>query len=135
MAETFKFEFVSPERLVLSEEVEQVQVPGAEGDFTMLAHHAPVLTGLRPGLLDVMLPGGRERRYYVRGGFAEVGAGRLTVLAQQAIDVDDLDREQLAKEISNAEEDAADAADEAIRHAAEDVLDRLKAIQRILKLG
>ena len=81
MPDAFKFELVSPERLLVSGQVEQVLVPGAEGDMTVLAHHAPLLTALRPGLLDIGLPGGERRRFFIRGGFAEVGASGLTVLA------------------------------------------------------
>lgn len=135
MAETFKFELVLPEQLLLSEDVDQVLVPGTEGDFTILAHHAPVLAVLRPGLMDVILPGGEEQRYYVRGGFAEAGPGGLTVLAQQAVNINELDRAKLAQEIKDAEEDVADAEDEERRHAATDTLDRLRSIQRTLELG
>ncbi len=84
MADTFKFELVSPERLLVSGEVEQVLVPGSEGDFTMLAHHAPLLTSLRPGLLEIVSGAAERRRYFVRGGFAEVGPQGLTVLAETA---------------------------------------------------
>ncbi len=80
---TFKFELVSPERLLLSEDVEQVVVPGSEGDFTVLAGHAPVLSTLRPGVMDVKLPGGKAKRLYVKAGFAEVDPESLTVLAQR----------------------------------------------------
>ncbi len=135
MAESFKFELVSPERLLLSEDVDQVLVPGSEGDFTMLANHAPVLAVLRPGLLDVTLQDGKEQRYYVRGGFAEAGPDGLTVLARLAINIDDLDRAKLNQEIKNAEEDVADADDDERRHAAQDTLDRLRSIQQTLQLG
>ena len=135
MADTFKFELVSPERLLFSDEVEQVVVPGSEGDFAVLPAHAPVLSTLRPGLLDVILPGGAERRIFVRGGFAEVGADALTVLAQQAVDLDELDAAQLAQEIKDAEEDVADAKDDAVRDAAQAILDRLRLIEETLRLG
>lgn len=135
MAETFKFELVSPERLLLSEDVDQVLVPGSEGDFTMLANHAPVLAVLRPGLLDVVLPGGKEQRYYVRGGFAEAGPDGLTVLARTAINIDELDRARLDQEIKDAQEDVNDAEDEARRHAAQDTLDRLQSIKQTLQLA
>lgn len=135
MADSFKFELVSPERLLLSEDVDQVLVPGSEGDFTMLANHAPVLAILRPGLLDVTLQDGKEQRYYVRGGFAEAGPDGLTVLARLAINIDELDRAKLNQEIKNAEEDVADAEDDERRHAAQDTLDRLRSIQQTLKLG
>jgi F-type H+-transporting ATPase subunit epsilon len=135
MADTFTFELVSPERLVLSEQAEQVLVPGTEGDFTVLPRHAPVLAVLRPGLLDLVREGGEARRYFVRGGFAEVNADNLTVLAQQAIDLEELDAARLAQEIQNAEEDVADAADDAQRDKVQDILDRLKAIQQTLQLS
>jgi len=135
MADTFTFELVSPERLVLSEQAEQVLVPGSEGDFTVLPRHAPVLAVLRPGLLDLVREGGEERRYFVRGGFAEVNADNLTVLAQQAIDLEELDAARLAQEIQDAEEDVADAEDDGSRDKAQDILDRLRAIQQTLQLG
>jgi F-type H+-transporting ATPase subunit epsilon len=72
--DTFKFELVSPERLLVSAEVEQVVVPGSEGDFTMLAHHAPLLMSLRPGLLEIGFGGAERRRYYGGGR----GGGGLT---------------------------------------------------------
>ncbi|KAB2846168.1 MAG: F0F1 ATP synthase subunit epsilon [Hyphomicrobiaceae bacterium] len=130
---TFKFELVSPERLLMSEDVTSVRVPGTDGEFTVLAGHAPVLSSLRPGLLDVILPGGKEQRIFVRGGFAEVDPKSLTVLAQQAINLDELDRAALAQEIKNAEEDVADAKDETAKHKAQDTLDRLKQIEGALK--
>jgi len=134
MADTFTFELVSPERLLISEDVESVVVPGSEGDFQVLANHAPVLATLRPGLLDVILPGGKERRIYVRGGFAEAGPDSLTVLAQTAIDSADLNKAALAQEIKNAEEDVADAKDDGARDQAQNNLDRLKLIQESLGL-
>ena len=118
MADTFKFELVSPERLLMSEDVTSVLVPGAEGEFTVFAHHAPVLSTMRAGLLDVTMPDGQERRIFIRGGFAEVQPDNLTVLAQQAINLDELDWDTLAQEIKNAEEDVADAKDEDVRTSA-----------------
>ena len=135
MADTFTFELVSPEKLLISEAVESVLVPGAEGDFQVLANHAPVLSTLRPGLLDVVLPGGKERRIYVRGGFAEAGPDSLTVLAQTAIDSADLNKSALAQEIKDAEEDVTDAKDDAARDKAQGNLDRLKLVHDILGLG
>ena len=135
VAESFKFELVSPERLLLSEDVDQVVVPGSEGDFTMLANHAPVLAVLRPGLLDVVMQGGEEVRYYVRGGFAEAGPAGLTVLAQQAVNVADLDRSRLAQDVKDAHKDVSDASDEEARHMALETLARLESIQAILQQG
>ena len=135
MADTFTFELVSPEKLLISEAVESVLVPGAEGDFQVLANHAPVLSTLRPGLLDVVLPGGKERRIFVRGGFAEAGPDSLTVLAQTAIASADLNKSALAQEIKNAEEDVTDAKDDAARDKAQGNLDRRKLVRDTLGLG
>ena len=129
MADTFKFELVSPERLLISAEVEQVLVPGSEGDFTMLAHHAPLLTSLRPGLLEIVLGGSGRRRYFVRGGFAEVGPSGLTVLAETAIDLVELEADTLNQAIKDAEEDVADAKEDSARDRAKTKLDHLRQVR------
>jgi F-type H+-transporting ATPase subunit epsilon len=134
MVETFKFELVSPERLLVSGEVEQVLVPGSEGDFTMLARHAPLLTSLRPGLLEIVASGAERRRYFVRGGFAEVGPSGLTVLAETAIDLVELDRAVLDQAIKDAEEDIVDAKEDAARDRAKTQLDHLRQVQTTLNL-
>ena len=134
MADTFKFELVSPERLLVSGVVEQVLVPGSEGDFTMLAHHAPLLTSLRPGLLEIVSSGAERRRYFVRGGFAEVGPQGLTVLAETAIDLVELEADTLNQAIKDAEEDIADAKDEGVRDRAKTQLDHLRQVQTTLSL-
>ena len=134
MPDAFKFELVSPERLLVSGEVEQVLVPGSEGDFTMLAHHAPLLTSLRPGLLEIVSSGAERRRYFVRGGFAEVGPQGLTVLAETAIDLVELEAETLNQAIKDAEEDIADAKDEGVRDRAKTQFDHLRQVQTTLSL-
>ena len=135
MPDPFKFELVSPERLLVSGNVEQVIVPGSEGEMTVLAHHAPLLTTLRPGLLDIGFPGGGEhQRYFVRGGFAEVSPAGLTVLAETAIDLVELDAAQFAQAVKDAEEDVADATDDAIRDRAQTKLDQLRQVQATLNL-
>ena len=132
MADTFKFELVSPERLLVSAEVEQVLVPGSEGDFTLLAHHAPLLTSLRPGLLEISSSGAERRRYFVRGGFAEVGPSGLTVLAETAIDLVELEADTLNRAIKDAEEDVTDAKDDASRDRTRTHLDHLRQVQATL---
>ena len=132
MAGTFKFELVSPERQLVSADVEQVLVPGSEGDFTMLPNHAPLLTSLRPGLLDIVFSGSDRRRYFVRGGFAEVGPAGLTVLAETAIDLVELDRSVLDQAVKDAEEDVADAKDEALRDRERTKLEHLRQVQAAL---
>ncbi|HVZ53592.1 MAG TPA: F0F1 ATP synthase subunit epsilon [Pseudolabrys sp.] len=100
------FELVSPEKLVFSGEVEQVDVPGAEGDFGVLAGHAPMVTTLRPGILTVKA-GGSEQKIVVLGGFAEVSAQGLTVLADLAESVDAIDRAMIAQRMSDLEKQIA----------------------------
>ena len=134
MSDSFKFELVSPERLLVSGSVEQVVVPGAEGEMTVLAHHAPLLTPLRPGLLDIRYPGGEHKRFFVRGGFAEVSPAGLIVLAETAIDLVELDSAQLSQAIKDSEEDVADAADNSARDRAQTKLDHLRQLQSTLNL-
>jgi F-type H+-transporting ATPase subunit epsilon len=134
MPEPFKFELVSPERLLISSEVEQVLVPGAEGDMTVLAYHAPVLTTLRPGVLDIGFPGGEHQRYFIRGGFAEIGPSGLTILAETAINLAELDASQLAQAVKDAEEDVADATEDMARDRAQTRLDQLRQVQAALNL-
>lgn len=130
MAGTFKFELVSPEKVLLAGDAEQVVLPGAEGDFAVLIGHAPVVTSLRPGVLDVQLAGSK-RRLYVSGGFAEVTPDRLTVLAPRAYDADTTGGEakaQFAAELRTAEADLAAAKDDEGRRLAAEAVERLKAL-------
>jgi F-type H+-transporting ATPase subunit epsilon len=108
-------------------------VPGAEGDMTVLARHAPVLTTLRPGVLDIRFSEGRSQRFFIRGGFAEVNPRGLIVLAETAIDLDELKAEQLAQAIKDAEEDVGDLTDDA-RDRAQTKLDQLRQVQAALQL-
>ena len=128
MAGTFKFELVSPERILLSEDAEQVIVPGMEGQFTVLPGHAPVISTLRPGILDAQVAGGR-RRVFVRGGFAEVGPDRVTVLVQHMFDLDGIDGEKLALEVSSAEQMLSEAKDDSSRMLAGEAIERLKELR------
>ena len=134
MSTSFRFELVSPERLLVSGDVEQVLVPGAEGDMTVLAHHAPLLTTLRPGLLDIGLPGGEHQRFFIRGGFAEIGPSGLTILAETAIELVELDAGRFAQAVKDAEEDVADATEDAARDRAKTKLDHLRQVQTTLNL-
>lgn len=129
MAGTFKFELVSPERVVFSEDAEQVVVPGRDGDFAVLVGHAPVISTLRPGVLDVTLPGAKKR-VFVKGGFADVDPTRLTVLAQSALDLDGLSDETVAREIEAAEAEVAAAKDDMARMQAAELVEQLRALQR-----
>lgn len=128
---SFKFELVSPERLVLSGDVDQVDLPGAEGDLGVMAGHAPFLTTLRPGVVTVRA-GSQSNRIFVRGGFADVNAAGLTVLAETAIPVSELKADQIALEVRNAEEDLRDAKTAEARAAAEARLASARQLQAAL---
>ena len=128
MASTFTFELVTPERLLLSVPAEQVVVPGSEGDFAVLAGHAPVISTLRPGVIEITLPQGRLR-IFVKKGVAEADPERLTVLAQTAVAVDDLDAERLSAEQKAAEAELAAAKDDQSKRMAEMLVDVLKRLQ------
>jgi F-type H+-transporting ATPase subunit epsilon len=135
MAETFKFELVSPERLLVSADVAEVLVPGSEGDFTVLPRHAPVIAMLRPGILRIPGMDGKLGEIYVRGGLADVGPDSLTVLAEQAVPLADVDRAFLDGQINDAEAALADAQDEDTRRLAEDTLERLRSLSETLNLA
>ncbi len=119
MADTLTFDLVSPERLLISEEVTMVTVPGSEGDFGVMVGHAPVITTLRPGVVEVEPVSGDKKRIYVRGGFAETTGENLTILAEEAINLADLDRAKLEQRLANAREDVTLARDDEERRAAE----------------
>ena len=133
MADTFRFELVSPERVLISADVREVLVPGSEGDFTVLPMHAPVIALLRPGILRVPGQDGPLREIYVRGGLADVGPERLIVLAEQAVPLAEVNAAFIGREIETAEKDVAAAHDEDTRRQAEDVLERLRSLSEVLK--
>ena len=130
MADTFKFELITPERMVLSADASQVLVPGFEGEFTVLPGHAPVISALRPGVVDAALADTRKVRVFVKGGLAEVDADRVTVLAERAIPVEAMDAETVAAELQTAEAELAAAGEDAARLAASTAVERLKAMGR-----
>jgi len=115
MADQIQFELVSPERLLLSQPVEMVVVPGVEGDFGVLPGHAPMVSTVRPGVIAVFEAGKVAHRIFVAGGFAEVTPERCTVLAEQAQPVADLDRTSAESEIRDARDDLGEAKDDAER--------------------
>ena len=134
MAEPFQFELVSPERLLMSEPVDQVVVPGSEGYFTVLKGHAPFMSTLRPGVIEVSRAAQTDR-IFVRGGFADVNVGGLTILAEQAIPLAEVDPAMLAQDVREAEEDVADAKDPTLRASAELKLYQLKEVQSAIAAG
>ncbi len=114
-----EFELVSPEKLLLSERVDMVVVPGEEGNFGVLAQHAPLISAVRPGVIDVHNGGKVTEQIFVAGGFAEVTPARCTVLAEQAVPIAEIDRSAAEQQLKDAREDLADAKDDAERLAAE----------------
>lgn len=125
------FDLVSPERLLVSEEVESVVVPGTEGYFTVLSRHAPFMSTLKPGLVEVRGLSGEVSKIFVRGGFADVTPTGLTILADQATRLEDMDAAALADEIRTAEERFASIGDDpAMRLSAETKLNELREAQR-----
>lgn len=127
----FHFELVSPERLVFEGEVEHVVVPGGEGEYGVLAGHSPFVSSLKAGILTI-LGGGAPKRMFVRGGFAEAGPEGLSVLAEVAVPVEELDAGRIASEIKAAEEDVADAKSETAKRKAEARLNELKEVKAVL---
>ncbi len=124
---TFHFDLVSPEKLAFSGEVDQVDIPGAEGDFGVLAGHAPVVAAIRPGILTVTT-GGSKQKIIVLGGLAEVSEKGLTVLADVATSIDELDRARFADTISEMQEKLAEKEGFELDRALER-LDHFKSIQ------
>lgn len=108
-ADKVEFELVSPERLLVSEAVDMVVVPGAEGDFGVLPRHAPLISTLRPGIIRVFEGREVKERIFVAGGFAEVTPERCTVLAEEAVPVGEIDAAKLDQELKDLGEDLADA--------------------------
>ena len=119
MAGQLQFDLVSPERLLLSEPVDQVIVPGVEGDFGALPEHSNLISLIRPGVLYVYKGGSAPERIFVGGGFAEVTATSLTVLAEQATPVAEIDRAAAEKAVADAREDVDDAKDDHARSVAQ----------------
>ena len=128
MAETISFDLVSPERLLLSTRADMVTVPGTEGYMGVMAGHMALISTLRPGLIDV-LKDGKDTKYFIRGGFAEVNAEKITVLAEEAIPMAELAVETIDQRIRDAEEDVAAAKTDAERRKAAEVLDHLRLVR------
>jgi F-type H+-transporting ATPase subunit epsilon len=128
---TFHFELVSPERLLYAGEVSQVDVPGEEGEFGVLAGHAPYIATLKPGLLTIH-SNGEPRRIMVRGGLAEIGPTGVTVLAEQAVPVTEIDAAMIIQAIKDCEEDIADAENDMSRDKALARLEQLQTLKSAL---
>lgn len=132
MAEPFDFELVSPERLLLSEKATEVVVPGMDGYFTVMANHAPLMSTIKPGVVEAKLASGQERKIFVRGGFADISPTGFMILAELAMPIEELDATAIDAEIKNAEEDFADATSEDGKLATETRLNQLKELKAAL---
>lgn len=133
MADTLHFELVSPEKLLRSDEVFMVVVPGTEGDFGVMAGHAPLVSTIRPGAIQVFQGSINDTpdRIFIDGGFAEVGLEGLTILAESATPVGELDVEDAARQLTEAREQLRSANGEAETAVAEKRIARFEAMQAV----
>ncbi|PQA88115.1 F0F1 ATP synthase subunit epsilon [Hyphococcus luteus] len=131
MADKLHFNLVSPEKELMSADVDQVDIPGTEGWLGVLPNHSPLMTTLAPGMVRIRT-GSDEARIFVRGGFAEISPAGLTLLAEEAMKAEDLDAAAIAQKVKDAEEDLADADTDEKKLAAQQSLDRLKELQAAL---
>lgn len=132
MADKLHFELVSPAKLLKSADVDMVVVPGTEGDFGVLPAHAPVVSTLRTGVIEVH-DGGEPEKLLVVGGFAEVNADGLTILAELATPINEVDKAGYEAELKNLQEDVQDAKDDEARARAEKARDRVSSILEVLE--
>jgi F-type H+-transporting ATPase subunit epsilon len=131
---TFHFDLVSPARMVFAGDVTQVDVPGVEGDFGVLAGHAPVVATLRPGVLTIYGPGGTQA-FVVYGGFAEVSSSGMTVLAEVATPLAEADRIEVAARARELEERRDKLPNDATRDRASEKIENFRALERRLQGG
>ncbi len=124
MADTIQFELVAPESLIFSDQVEMVVVPGSEGEFGVLPGHSPLISSVRPGIVEIYeYPAIKSKaRFFVAGGFAEVTAERCTVLSSEAIPVEEIDRDAARKRLEEAELELRDAQGDAEKAKAESAI-------------
>jgi len=130
----FHFELVSPEKLVFSGDVEAVVVPGTEGEFTVLKDHAPLISTIKPGIVVIDEAPANKRQLFVRGGFAEVAPSGLTILADHALPLAELDAAKLDAELQNFEDEVAGAKTDEARRMAVERRDQLLELRAALKL-
>jgi F-type H+-transporting ATPase subunit epsilon len=124
------FRLVMPERELLATEADMVVVPGSEGDFGVLHGHAPLISTVRPGVLEVLQGNKVDKRYLVVGGFAEVTPERCTVLADEAMPFEDVTAEQLAERERAAERELVDAQGDQEKAVAEKAVAVAKDLRR-----
>jgi F-type H+-transporting ATPase subunit epsilon len=129
MANSFKFDLVSPERLLVSEDVISVVVPGAEGEMTVMADHSPVMTTVNPGVVTVQTVSGETQRFVVFGGFADIVGDACTLLAESAVDMKSIDRADIQHRIEAAKSDLDGISDDGERTRLETFLAQLTTLE------
>lgn len=135
MADSFKFELVSPERLLVSEDVTQVVIPGTEGEMTVMPDHAPVMTTVKPGIVKVTTADGKVAPYVVFGGFADILPTGCTLLAESAVHVEDANREDVQKRIDDARSRMDTAEDDRERSDLAEYLHQLTTLDHAIAPG
>ncbi len=133
MTDTLRLEIVSPERLLKDAQVAMVVVPGADGEFTALPEHAPLMSTLRPGVVEIFETDSAEgEKLFVKGGLAQISPSGLTILAEETLTLDSVDAEDLAQKMSNVIEDIADAKDDVEKAAFEKELNWMRVLTEVL---
>ena len=132
MADNFNFELVSPERLLLSEKVSEVVIPATEGEMTVMAHHAPTMTTIKPGVVSVKLASGQVTKYVVFGGFADIVPTGCTLLAESAVPADEVKSDEITRRIEAARAELAHAKSDDQKFGIETYLAELTTLQGIV---
>ena len=133
MAEKFLYDLVSPEKLLSSGEAEMIVIPGTDGDFGVLRGHAPIISTIRPGQIEVHESASEITKFYITGGVCEVSSDRCNILADEAIPFSDLNKADLEERLSVAESKVSDAADDLQLHHATNSVSALKEVLQTLK--
>ena len=128
MADTFQFELVAPEKLIYSDDIEFVVVPGAEGDFGVLPGHSLLLSSVRPGIIEIHENDKPKERFFVGGGFAEVTPERCTVLSTESVNLAEIDESEARKRLETAERDLSDATSDVEREKCEKAVEVAQAL-------
>ena len=132
MADSFNFELVSPERLLVSGSVSEVVIPATEGEMTVMANHAPTMTTIKPGVVTVKSADGKKDRYVVFGGFADIVPTGCTLLAESAVHVDEFNNEDITRRIETARKELEHAKSDEQKFGIESYLAELTTLQGIV---
>jgi F-type H+-transporting ATPase subunit epsilon len=132
MADSFNFELVSPERLLVSGSVSEVVIPATEGEMTVMANHAPTMTTIKPGIVTVKFADGKKDRYVVFGGFADIIPTGCTLLAESAVHVDDFNRDDISRRIETARKELDHVKSDDQKFGIETYLAELTTLQGIV---